>query len=448
MNRALEQLELLRSKRIFLPPDQWRERLADIHPADLLEDMEDRKADPREILEDLPDEYIALVIDQAEDETKYNLLTLFPAERQASIIGKMSSNELADLLGSVDRQERDSIISVMNETDAAEMEELLNYPPESAGGIMATEYLAVTQDMTVGDTIRFLQKEAPPPDIPYYLYALDREDILAGVVSLRDVVVSSFDTPVGEIMNRNVIRVPVEMDQEEVGRLFEKYGLLSMPVVSGEGRMLGVIQADDIVEVLSEEHTEDLYRMAGLGETERIGGTVASSVRARLPWLLVNLLTAILASATVSLFQDTIGKVVALAVFMPIVAGMGGNAGTQTMTVIIRGLALGEVQPENARSILLKELSLGLIHGLSLGLVVSLLGYLWVGNPWFGLVLGAAMILNLIVAAGSGYLVPRMLSMRHIDPALASGVFVTTVTDVLGFFFFLGLASLLLPLLI
>jgi len=448
LNRALEQLELLRTKRLFLPPDQWRERLADIHPADLLEDMEDRKADPREILEDLPDGYIALVIDQAEDEEKYSLLTLFPADRQGSIIGRMSSNELADLLGSVDRKERDSIISVMDETDAAEMEELLTYPPESAGGIMATEYLAVTQDMTVGDTIRFLQKEAPPSDIPYYLYVLDGTGVLAGVVSLRDIVVSSFDTPVGEIMNRKVIRVPVEMDQEEVGRLFEKYGLLSMPVVSGEGRMLGVIQADDIVEVLSEEHTEDLYRMAGLGETERIGGSVASSVRARLPWLMVNLLTAILASATVSVFEDTIGKVVALAVFMPIVAGMGGNAGTQTMTVIIRGLALGEVQPENARSILLKELSLGLIHGLSLGLVVSLLGYFWVGNLWFGLVLGAAMILNLIVAAGSGYLVPRLLSMRRIDPALASGVFVTTVTDVLGFFLFLGLATLLLPRLI
>lgn len=214
------------------------------------------------------------------------------------------------------------------------------------------------------------------------------------------------------------------------------------------GVMLGIITVDDVMEILREEHTEDLYRLAGLGEGEKLTGSVGNSIRSRLPWLLVNLVTALMAAATVSLFESTISRIVALATFMPIVAGMGGNAGTQTLTMIIRGIALGELTLENSRQVLMKEIYVGMINGILLGLIVALLGYLWVGNAAFGFVIGIAMLLNLMVSTISGYFVPVTLKKLNIDPALASGVFVTTVTDVLGFFFFLGLATLLIHALI
>lgn len=424
------------------------ERIEDIHPADILDAINDFEGDMVSILKKLPDDYIALIIDQAENDEKYNLLSLFTENRQKKIISEMSSDELVDLLGNIDEDKKEMIILQMDKEEAEEVKELLGYAPDTAGGIMATEFLAIKENMTVGQTLEYLQKEAPSAETPYYLYVIDDKEVLKGVVALRDIIISSFSTSVTEIMNQKVLSVPAEMDQEEVGHLFEKYGFLVMPVTNGLGVMLGIITVDDVMEILREEHTEDLYRLAGLGEGEKLAGSVGNSIRSRLPWLLVNLITAIMAAATVSLFESTISRIVALATFMPIVAGMGGNAGTQTLTMIIRGIALGELTLENSKQVLIKEIYVGMINGALLGLIVALLGYLWVGNPVFGFVIGMAMFLNLIVSTISGYFVPVTLKKFNIDPALASGVFVTTVTDVLGFFFFLGLATILIHALI
>jgi magnesium transporter len=418
------------------------QEIDEIHPVDFLEALSSTDEDPFSILEKLPDDYIAELVDHADDDEKYSLLSLFSQTRKQHIIAEMSSDELVDLLGSIGSAEKDAIILSLNQDDADEVNELLAYDPTSAGGIMATEFIAIHEEMTVNATIEFLRNMAPTSETPYYVYVLDQLNVLKGVVRLRDIIVSTPETPIKNIMIENIITIPIDMDQEEVALIFEKYGFMAMPVINNLGVMQGIVTVDDVMEVIRDEYTEDMFRLAGLDEEEKISGSISKAIKSRLPWLLVNLVTAILAAATVSLFEATIVKIVALATFMPIVAGMGGNAGTQTLTMIIRGIALGELTYENQKEILKKEIAIGLINGLCLGIVVGFLGYYWVGNVIFGLVIGSAMFLNLVVATISGYFVPVLLKKFGIDPALASAVFVTTVTDVLGFFFFLGLATL------
>ena len=424
------------------------EQIDEIHPVDFLEALGEFDDDPLIILEKLPDEYVALLLDYAEDDEKFNLLSLFSKNRQAQIISEMSSDELVDLLGTLDEDEQNEIITNMNTEEVEEVKALLSYDPESAGGIMATEFISIKETDTVNETINYLRTMAPDSETPYYIYVVDDLDVLKGVVPLRQIIVSTPDTLIKDIMIENIISAPVDMDQEEVSHIFEKYGFMAIPVVDHNGKILGIITVDDVMEIMKEEYTEDMFRLAGLDEEEKVAGTVIGAIKSRLPWLLVNLVTATLAAKTVSLFENTIAQIVALATFMPMVAGMGGNAGSQTLTLIIRGIAIGEINYENQAGILKKEIAIGIINGLCLGLVVGVLGYFWVGSLAFGFVIGTAMLLNLIVATISGYLVPVLLKKVGIDPALASAVFVTTVTDVLGFFFFLGLATVMLQYLI
>ena len=424
------------------------EQIDEIHPVDFLEALGEFDDDPLIILEKLPDEYVALLLDYAEDDEKFNLLSLFSKNRQAQIISEMSSDELVDLLGTLDEDEQNEIITNMNTEEVEEVKALLSYDPESAGGIMATEFISIKETDTVNETINYLRTMAPDSETPYYIYVVDDLDVLKGVVPLRQIIVSTPDTLIKDIMIENIISAPVDMDQEEVSHIFEKYGFMAIPVVDHNGEILGIITVDDVMEIMKEEYTEDMFRLAGLDEEEKVAGTVIGAIKSRLPWLLVNLVTATLAAKTVSLFENTIAQIVALATFMPMVAGMGGNAGSQTLTLIIRGIAIGEISYENQADILKKEIAIGIINGLCIGLVVGVLGYFWVGSIAFGFVIGTAMLLNLIVATISGYLVPVLLKKVGIDPALASAVFVTTVTDVLGFFFFLGLATVMLQYLI
>ncbi|MBU5226411.1 magnesium transporter [Clostridium senegalense] len=425
------------------------EIIEDIHPADILDVLHEIEAvDVIKILHRIPEWLIAEVIDEEDDEEKYALLVNFSEKKQKNILKEMSSDEIADLLGSLDEIESKRILDNMPVEEAEDVKQLLTYAPDTAGGIMATEYISIKENMTVKETLKYLQKVAPNAESAYYLYVVDEDEKLKGVVSLREIVVSPFDTLIIDVLNSNVISVHHDMDQEEVAHRFEKYGFLTMPVINDEEQMLGIVTVDDIIDVLRDETTEDIHRLGGVGESEKVNGTLFESVRSRLPWLFVNLLTAMLASATVSMFEGTISKVVILATFMPIVAGMGGNAGTQTLTIVVRGLALGELNFENAKKIFFKEIGVGLTNGLSVGICISIIGGVWSGKPVFGLVIGLAMILNMTVATTAGFLVPLTLKKLKIDPALASAVFVTTATDVLGFFFFLGLATVFIQYLI
>nr|WP_242977350.1 magnesium transporter [Clostridium fallax] len=432
---------------LHAPQKELVDAVDDIHPADILDLLHDDENQYyiKTILQRLPESIVAEIIDEAEDEEKFEILSKFSDSKQRKIVQEMSSDELTDLVGHLDEEQSKKILEKMTQEEAEDVRQLLTYAPDTAGGIMATEFISIKENMTVKDTLEYLQTAAPDAETAYYIYVLDNVGILKGVISLREIVITSFDTKISEIMNTNVINVTFDTDQEQVGHMFEKYGLLTIPVVDYKDMMLGIVTVDDIMQILRDETTEDIHRLAGIDEGEKVDGTIGQSVKSRLPWLYINLLTAILASATVSLFEGTISKVVILATFMPIVAGMGGNAGTQTLTIIVRGIALGELTFENAKRIFFKEIIVGISTGAATGLAIAILAAIWAGKPIFGVVIGLAMILNMTAATMAGYLVPVALKKLRIDPALASAVFVTTVTDVLGFFFFLGLATLFLP---
>ena len=437
--------EELRNFLLHATDEQLSEMIEFIHPVDILEVIHEYKADEDQIMKRLPSEILAEIVDEEEDEEKYGLLSHFSDTEQRVILEEMSSDEITDLVSVLDEVESEEVLSKMNVEDRQEVRALLSYDPETAGGLMATEFICLSDQMSVMQTLLYLQKEAQDAEMAYYLYVVDQNKVLTGVVSLREIVAHSFETLIRDIANPNVISVPAPTDQEEVARIFSKYNFLMMPVVDEQDRILGVITVDDVMDIIEEENTEDIHRLAQINEEEKVDGSLIESLKSRLPWLFINLLTAFLASSVVAVFSGTIEKVVALAAVNPIIAGMGGNAGTQSLTIVVRGIALGELTGENARRVFFKEFGVGVLSGVSIGLVVALICGLMQRNPIFGLVVGLAMLLNMAFATIAGYAVPVILKKINVDPALASSVFVTTVTDVLGFFFFLGLATLFLP---
>lgn len=443
MKRKISKAEL---KQLLLKGDENEilEIIDTIHPVDILDIIHEDEESAGIMLQHLSDEVIADIVEEEEDEDKYEILKLFSDVKQKHILEEMSKDEITDLIGELEDEEAKELLAKMSSEDRHDVKELMRYDEETAGGLMTTEFISIHAKNTVRQTLEFLQKVADA-ETAYYLYVTDRQGILKGVISLRDIVSSSFDTNIMEITNPNVISVSYDMDQEEVAHMFEKYGFIMMPVVDEDLRMLGIITIDDIMDVIQEENTEDIHHLGGVGKEERVDSKMGESLRSRLPWLIVNLGTAVMAAAVVSFFEGTISQVVSLATIMPIVAGMGGNAGTQSLTIVVRGISLGDLTKENATRILVKEIGVGILSGVVIGSVIAIGAMLFEGNPIFGVVTGLAMFLNMILANIAGYFIPVILEKCHVDPALASGVFVTTVTDVLGFFFFLGLATIALP---
>lgn len=431
-------------------PESIKKIITNIHPADILDILhEDEDEDSvRALMDNLPNDVLASIIEEEDDEDdQYDLLNLFSESKQKEILDEMSNDEITDLIGELEEDEKQAILDMMDQEDKEDVERLLTFDPDTAGGIMTTEYISIRARNTVEKTLKFLQ-ENTEEDTTYYLYVVDPQNVLKGVVSLRDIVTSPFDTAMMDITNTNVKTVLYNEDQEEVAKTFQKYGFIMIPVVDEMDHLLGVIEFDDIIDIIQEESTEDINLLGGVNSEERLDSTVGESVKSRIPWLIVNLFTAVMAASVVSFFEETIAQVVTLATVMPIVTGMGGNAGTQSLTIVVRGLSLGEMSKENAVRIMLKEVAVGFCSGVIIGIIVAFGSMIFEGNPIFGLVTGLAMFLNMILANLAGYFIPVILEKFHVDPALASGVFVTTVTDVLGFFFFLGLATLFLPYLI
>lgn len=416
----------------------------DIHPVVILDLIHEDEANASALLAHLSDEVIADIVEAEEDEDKYELLKLFSDVKQKHILEEMSNDEVTDLLGELADEEQQQLLAKLNIEDRQDVKELMCYDEDSAGGLMTTEFISIRAKNTVRQTLEYLQRNTDA-ETAYYLYVTDRQNVLKGVVSLRDIVSSTFETNMLEITNPNVITVRYDEDQEAVWKQFDKYGFVMMPVVDEENHMLGVITVDDMMDVIQEETTEDINRLGQVGKEERIDSRLVDSLKSRLPWLIINLFTAVLAAAVISFFEGTISQVVSLATIMPIVTGMGGNAGTQSLTIVVRGLSLGEMTKENAAKILIKEIGVGIFSGMVIGVLIALGAMLFEHNPMFGLVTGIAMFLNMILANIAGYFIPVLLEKCHVDPALASGVFVTTVTDVLGFLFFLGLATITLP---
>ena len=315
-------------------------------------------------------------------------------------------------------------------------------------GIMTTEYIALYQNLTVKDAMKKIKEITPKTEYIQTIYVMNSNKKIKGTVDLRDIIIAEENLKLEDIAEENFIYVEPELDQEEVAKIVSKYDLNAVPVLNSSKRMLGIIMVDDIVDVLVEEQTEDILKMGGVAKEETLDSTLIESIKMRLPWLLVNLITAFLASLTVKAFENTIAKVVALSAIMSIVTGMGGNAGTQTVSIIIRNLAIGKVKFKEVGHLLLKEILLGLINGAVIGLVTGIIVTIIYNNIYLGLIIFLAMIGNLMISGFFGLVIPIVLEKLKIDPALSSSIFLTTATDVLGFFLFLSLASIFLTKLI
>ena len=420
-----------------------------LHPVDILDALHRSNDEEAEIiLSRLSDETVADVLDEEDDEDIYSFLKKLSIPRQNEVLEEMSSDERADFVRALDEDESKDVMSKLNTEDKKEVTELLQYEPDTAGGLMAVEVITIYENRTVLKTLEYLQKTDPEAESAYYLFVTDRQKVLKGVISLRDLVTSSFDTLISEITNPNVVSVHTDDDQEKVAQEFEKYGYMALPVVDSGNHLKGIITVDDVLDIIQEETTEDIHQMAGLSKEEKVDDSLPEAMHSRLPWLIINLATAVLAAICVAEFSDTISAVVALAAINPIIAGMGGNAGTQSLTLIVRGIALGELTGENAKKIFLKEVGVGLFSGIIIGIILAIGCYFVYGNMYLGLVAFLAIVGNMLIATISGYAVPVILQKLHIDPALASTVFVTTCTDCCGFLLFLGLATVFLPLLV
>lgn len=416
-----------------------KERPADL--ADRLERLPDE--DAREIMRDLPVSEAAAVLAELHPEEAAQLLEGVRPSQIAAWLRPLPPNVVADTVVSLPAERRDEVLAALPPEKAKAVAALLLYSPDSAGGIMDDRFIAVQADVRVDECLAGLRETGlQRTDDISYVYVTDAMQHLVGVVSLRDLVFAPGDKRVSEVMNREVGLLRVHDDQEEIARQIQRYRFLALPVIDESERLVGVVKIRDALRIAESEATEDMQLMVGLSGEERIGTPWRQSIAKRLPWLGVNLGTAMGAATVVALFEDTIARWTALVVFLPLISAVAGNAGIQALTVIVRDLALGEVTAGDAMRALRKELAVGLVNGVVLGMAIGLIGFGWKGSILLGLVAGLAMLLNQILGALSGVVIPFGLRRCKIDPALASSIFVTTLTDTIGFLVFLGLAAL------
>lgn len=426
-----------------LRPIEAADVVSALHPADgadVLEELE--PAERAEVVEELEPEVGAEVLIELDDEERTDVANRLGVEALSEFLDEMAPDDAADVLGELDEHRIEAALAEMNHED--EVRELLEHDEESAGGLMIPHVVAFRQSMTVQQSIDFLRRNKPDEETSYYLFVTDDADRLVGVVSLRQLVVAEPHHRLGEIMNPDVISADVGTDQEECARLLARYDLLALPIVDNDRKMVGVVTADDLFDVVEEEATEDIYHLANLDADEDLYDSVFRSSRRRLTWLFLNLPTAVLAAFVVSQFENTTRVLPWVAAFAPIINGQSGNAGIQTLTLIVRSLALGEITLRDSWRTLTREAMIGIVNGVIFGICVGLLGLVWQGSAVIGVVAGGAILLNLIVAALMGTLVPFALRLSGVDPALASGVLVTTFTDVMGSLCLYGLATLVL----
>ncbi|HEY7268352.1 MAG TPA: magnesium transporter [Dehalococcoidia bacterium] len=410
------------------------------HPADqadLLEELDHDVLD--KLLTSLSPDQAADIFENLDEEVRADLASRMPARTLAPILDRVEDDVEADIVQDLPKEQAQELLPLLEDREV--VEELLTHSEESAGGRMSPDVLALQRDWTVDQTIDYLRRQKPDAEHPYYLYVVDIEGLLQGIVSLRDIIVSSGAARLEDIMTTEVISIAAGSDQELAAERMRHYNLLALPVVDSEGRLLGVITADDVLDVQVEEATEDIYRMAGVGVKEWAFSPVLESASRRVPWLAFNMVWAFAGAAIISLFEGTISQVAAIAIFMPMIAGQAGNAGIQTATICVRSMALGELDWGDMARVMRKEWVLGLIKGSIFGTILGVIAWVWQDNAWLGLIAAAAMFLNMFVASTSGVMIPMTLRRLGIDPATIAGVFDTMVTDLMGFLIYLGLAT-------
>lgn len=418
-----------------------RHEVAELHETELADLLEALLPDQRLALARLlGKEFDLAALTEVDEAIRLEIVDALPNEDIAEAVQDMDLNDAVYILEDLDEEDQEEILSRLPHEERILLQRALTYPDESAGRRMQTEFVAVPSFWTVGQTIDYLRDEKELPDRFSQIYVVDPHFKLSGAVDLDQVLRAKRTVKMEAIQHETRHAIPVGMDQEEAAQIMQQYDLLSAAVVDENERLVGVLAIDDVIDVIQEEAEEDILRLAGVGD-EELSDNVIETAKSRWPWLFVNTLTALIASTVIGLFDATIEQMVALAVLMPIVASMGGNAGTQTMTVTVRALATRDLDIYNAARVIRREALIGLSNGLIFALVVGSVASLWFGNPNLGIVIGMALIVNLMAAAMAGILIPLVLHKFGADPALASGVFVTMVTDVVGFMAFLGFAA-------
>ncbi len=424
------------------------ERLADVldeaHPADVSRVIRELPVEDQvRVFRLLSPQHAGAVLSELDDPVLRGLVGSLDEAEVSRALDRMPSDEVVDVVEELPKEQAEEILDLMEEEKAEAVQELLEYREGTAGRLMSPDFVAVHEQATVAQALEDIRK-AKTGDGAFYVYVVDDHDHLVGLVPLHRLLAAEPATPIRAIRTGDVESVTVDTDQEEVARLVQRYNLVQVPVVDANRRLLGTIGVDDVIDVMREEATEDIQRLGGVAGDETVLDPPETVFRKRLVWRLINLGTAVLAASVIGLFETSIRSLATLAVFMPIVASMGGIGTTQTATIVVRGIALGDMTASVLRRVLMKELWLGFTTGVANGLVIAAIAYVWKGQVLLSLILGLALVFNMLVAAVVGTLIPVALKAFRIDPAIASSVIITTFTDVFGFFSFLGLATLLI----
>ncbi|WP_306115513.1 MULTISPECIES: magnesium transporter [unclassified Roseovarius] len=421
----------------------WDE-MEPLHAADIADLLEQISAfDRRRLIELYGEEFDGDLLTELDESIREEVIEILHPEVLAEAVRELESDDVVDLVEDLEDEQQEAILEVLEDSDRVAVRQSLTYPEYSAGRLMQREVVMAPEHWNVGEAIDYMRNQDDLPEQFYHIILVDPKLRPVGNVMLGKIMASPRVVMLSSLVEETFHTIPVTQDEEDVAYAFNQYHLISAPVVDENERLVGVITIDDAMVVLDEEHEEDILRLAGVGESS-LSDKVIDTTKRRFPWLAVNLVTAILASLVIAQFEATIAQFVALAVLMPIVASMGGNAGTQSLTVAVRAIATKDLTSSNVWRVIRRECFVGLINGVIFAVVMGIVGVLWFGGPELGYVIAAAMVINLVVAGLAGTVIPVILDRVGIDPALASGAFVTTVTDVVGFFAFLGLAAVVL----
>ena len=429
--------------------DQFRAEFLELHPYDQARIFEGLDVDVRmQIYTYLSPEEIADVMEHIDYEEIEPFFTEMDPRFAAQVFAEMSTDDAVDIFNELEKDKVASFLTIMGDEAAQEIKDLLHYEEKTAGSIMTTEFVVLKATMSIRQAMVHLRTEAPDAETIYYTYVIDEDKKLVGVISLRDLIISEEDWMIADVMNERVVSVSVGEDQEEVARMVRDYDFLALPVVDFQDHLLGIITVDDIMDVMEEEASDDYSKLAAISDVDSPDDNAFASAKKRLPWLVILLFLGSLTASLIGRFESTLDVVPILAVFIPLIAGMAGNTGTQALAVAVRGIATGEIDKQGKTKMMFREAGTGLITGVSCGVIITFVVYFWQGNFFLGALVGLSILMTLIVATLAGSLVPLIMHRFNIDPAVASGPFITTINDLISILIYFGLATAFMNLLI
>lgn len=428
--------------------NQFRDEFLKIHPYDQSEFFEAQTEEVRYLIYSyLSPEEMADVIEHVEREIQSDFIVEMNPTYAAQVLANMATDDAVDLLNDLDKNKVASYLTIMPEDEADEIKDLLHYEEKTAGSIMTTEFVVVNTHMTVKEAMRHLRKAAPDAETIYYIYVVNDDQQLIGVISLRDLIIAEGDLTIDEVVNRQIVSVSVGDDQEDIARMMRDYDLLALPVVDFQNHLLGIITVDDIMDVMDEEASDDYSKLAGV-DVDDVDQNPITAAKKRLPWLIILLILGLFTASIIARFEETLEQVALLAIFIPLIAGMAGNTGTQSLAVAVRGIATGEFQKHGIVKTIMRESITGMITGITCGLAIWLIIFIWQGTMFLGFLVGLSIAITLFVATISGALVPLLMNRLNIDPAVASGPFITTINDIISITIYFGMATMFMQFLL